>query len=161
MSTIWRTTLPPGSVASVSQWTIFCKSYAQVSWVFRANPTLLAMSTIELQMEMRFIPWCTRLKYKRGRTVRKMQMAIGRSPQSLRDKIRTQGLITLRPPAWCVRWHCLLTLQGNCVNGQWILGDSGNPPLAQSQFVCAISHQEAKVLAGGVPRGTYWQLHGG
>ena len=61
---------------------------------------------------MRVILWCTGLKYKRGSTVRKMQMASRRSPQILREKIRTWGGSTLRPPAWCVRWQCLFTARG-------------------------------------------------
>ena len=44
--------------------------------------------------------------------------------------------------------------QGNCVNGKWILCDSGNPPLARARCVWAIANQETKLLAEGVPPGT-------
>ena len=43
---------------------------------------------------------------------------------------------------------------GGGFNGQWILCDSGNPPLVQARCVWSIAHQEAKVLAKGVTRGT-------
>ena len=144
----------------MSRWTLFWKSSAQGSWVFRPNPTILKMSIIALRMEMRGIPWCTWLKYKKGRTVRNMQMKSGRIPQSLRDKILTRGGITLRPPDWCVKWKCMFTARGKLC--QWTVGfcESGNPPLARERCVWAIYHQEAKVLAEGVPQGTYWQLHG-
>ena len=112
MSTIWRTTVPPGSVALMSRLTLFWTSSVQGSWLFRANPTLLEMSTIALQMEMRGIPWCNGLKYKRGRTVLNMQIESVRSPQSLREKIRTQVGSTLRPPTLCVRFKCLFVARG-------------------------------------------------
>ena len=41
MSTIWRNKLPPGSVSSMSRWTLFWTSYDQGSWVFLANPNSL------------------------------------------------------------------------------------------------------------------------
>ena len=94
-----RTILPPGSVSSMSRWTLFLKSSAQGSWVFHKNPTLLETSSIALQMEMRVILWCTGWKYNRGRTFRNMQMASGCSPQTLREKIWTRGGSTLRPSA--------------------------------------------------------------
>ena len=75
----------------MSQWTLFWTSSSQGSLVFRANPTFLETSTIELKMDMRGIPWCTGIIYKRGKTVWKMQMRSGCYPQSLREKNPNTG----------------------------------------------------------------------
>ena len=91
MSPICKTTLPPGSVALMSPWTIFWTSSDQGSWVFRESPTLLEMSTIALQMNKRVIPWCTELKYKRWMTVQNMQMASGCSPQNFEGENLNTG----------------------------------------------------------------------
>ena len=79
-----------------------------------------------------------------------MQMARGHSPQGLRDNPNTGRKYTKTSRLMCDSRH-----GENCVNVQWILCDSRNPPLALEWCIWAIAHQVEKVLTKGVPRGTH------
>ena len=87
-----------------------------------------------------------RQKYAYGKCVLP-SIVKGEYPNTWRKYTKTSSLV------------CEITVPlcgtGNHVNGQRLLCDSGNPPLPQTRCVWVFSHQEAKVLTGGVTRGTY------